>query len=223
MAAFWLAAIPSGIWATKTLGNTINEALFRQSRAEPPNLLLDHEGALACAEAALNFHPISPTASHLRELVRQSAEKLTKLVEDTEARIKKHSWSRIFRDPDFSRENEVTMAEIQTLKSRVSLFLNVVQMFPHETPFEKSLSEDHESIDSEEEGDYEEECISNSNSVTDSCSSEEDLQPVETSFWKALSGVGWNGLSSGLASPDNSGDQDGDEHTRGAQNDKCQH
>lgn len=106
-------------------------------------------------------------------------------------------------------------------------------MFPRqldEAPFEKRLSEDHESIDSEEEGDCEkeceEECISNSdfaNSVTDSFSSEEDLQPVETSFWKALSAAGWNGLSSGLASPDNSGDQDGDEHTRSAQNDKCEH
>lgn len=229
MAAFWLAAIPSSIWATKTLGNTINETIFRQSRAEPPNLLLDHEGALACAEAALNFHPVSPTASHLRELVRQSAEKLTKLVKDTKARIKKHSWSRIFRDPDFSRENEVTMAEIQTLKSRVSLFMNIMQMFPRqldEAPFEKSLPGDHESIDSEEERDHEGECTSNSNfanSVTDSFSSEEDIQPVETSFWKALSSAGWNGLSSGLASPDNSGDQDGDEHTGGAQNDKCEH
>lgn len=223
MAAFWLAAIPSSIWATKTLGNTINEALFRQSRAEPPNPLLDHEGALACAEAVLNFHPISPTASHLRELVKQSADKLAKLVKDTEARIEKHSWSRIFRDPDFSRENQATTAEIETLKSRVSLFLNVMQMFPRQSdkaPFEKSLPEDHESIDSEEEGG---ECISNSNSVTDSLSSEENLQPVEMSFWQALSGVGWNGLSSGLASPDDSGDQDGDEHARGAQNDQREH
>jgi len=190
MAALWLAAIPSGLWATRAIGNTINEAVFRRNRAEPPNLRLDHEGALASARAVLKIHPVSPTASHLRELVKQSAEKLAKLVEETEARINKNSWSRVFRDPDFSRENQVTMAEVETLKSRVSLFLDVMQMFPRQSnktvvSFEKSLPEDHKSIDSEEE----EECISNSDfehSVTDSSTSEEDLQPMEISFWQSL-------------------------------------
>lgn len=233
MAAFWLAAIPSGIWATKALGNSINGALFSPNRAEGPNLLLDHQGALACARAVLKIQPVSPTASHLRELVRQSAEKLAKLVEETEARIKKYSWSRMFRDPDFSCENRMTRAEIDTLKSRVSLFLTVVQIFPLQwkqtsVPFQKSLPEDHESIDSEEESDSEED-TSNSDfakSGTDSLGSfsEEDLQPIEVSFWQSLlAKAGSIDLSTRLAGPDNSGDQDGDEDTGGAQNDECEH
>ena len=168
MAVFWLAAIPSGVWATSTIGNTINGSLFSRNRAEPPNLLLDHEGALACAEAALRIHPVSPTALRLRELVRQSAERLVKLVEDTQSRIQKNSWSRLFRDPDFSLENRVTTTEIQTLKSRVSLFLSVVQIFPLKVgdfSFEKSLPGDHASIDSDDEA---EGASSTENSTTDS-------------------------------------------------------
>ena len=211
MAAFWLAAIPSGVWATRTIGNTFNESLFSRNRADPPNLLLDHEGALACAEAALRIHPVSPTASHLRELVKQSAERLVKLVEDTQSRIHKNSWSRFFRDPDFSVENRVTTTEIQTLKSRVSLFLSVVQLFPlkvgdvpvGDVPFEKSLPEDHASIDS---GDEEEDVSSAENSATDSLDGSAELQPLETSFWQSLLAKASGGDLSGLASPDDSGD-----------------
>lgn len=198
MAAFWLASIPAAVWGTRALGNTINDSIFSRNHSEPPNLLLDHEGALACAEAALQIHPVSPTASHLRELVRQSAERLVNLVEDTQRRIQKHSWSRIFRNPDFSRENRVTTTEIETLKSRVSLFLNVVQMFPLKVvPFEKSLPEDHASIDSDEEED------GSQNSVTASSGDSEDLEPVEASFWQALMAKAG---SSALAGPDDSGD-----------------
>ena len=197
MAAFWLASIPAAVWGTRALGNTINDSIFSRNHSEPPNLLLDHEGALACAEAALQIHPVSPTALHLRELVRQSAERLVNLVEDTQRRIQKHSWSRIFRNPDFSRENRVTTTEIETLKSRVSLFLNVVQMFPLKVPFEKSLPEDHASIDSDEEED------GSQNSVTASSGDSEDLEPVEASFWQALMAKAG---SSALAGPDDSGD-----------------
>ena len=217
MAAFWLAAIPSGVWATRTIGNTINESLFSRSRVEPPNLHLDHEGALAGAEAALHIYTVSPTASHLRELVRQSAERLVKLVEETEARISKHSWSRIFRDPDFSRENQATATEIDMLKSRVSLFLNVVQMFPLElnaVSFEKTLPENHDSIDSDAEeeeaaGGFSSTTSSDSSkqSATDSLnSSTEDIQPLETSFWQTmLAKAGSIDLSPGLASPHDPG------------------
>lgn len=220
MAAFWLAAIPSGIWATQAIGNTINETVFRQKRAEPPNVLLDHEGALACAKAALNIHPISPTALHLRELVKQSANRLVKLVETTKLRVEKHSWSRIFRDPDFSYENKVTQAEIHTLKSRVSLFLSVMQVFPQKIQydsFEKSLPADHKSIDSDEESEDSE--SSSSNCVTDSMgssvdSSTENLQPLEMSFWQTLLTKAVS--SSSLGGPYHTGDEDGDEDTGSA-------
>lgn len=214
MAAFWLAAIPSGIWATKALGNTINETVFRQNRAEPPNLLLDHEGALACAEAALNIHPVSPTAIHLRNLVKQSAERLVKLVETTRLRVEKHSWSRIFRDPDFSHENKVTQAEIHTLKSRVSLFLSVMQVFPQQirfNSFEKTLPSDHESIDSDHEDSNEdsEQSSSGSSSLQSSAGSSldnstENLQPLEMSFWQNL--LAKAGSSTSLRGPDDTGD-----------------
>ena len=157
MAALWLAAIPSGIWATKTLGNTLHNSLFAGTSAEPPNLLLDYEGALASAEAALKFHPVSPTALHLRRLVKESMDRLNNLVLETKARIDKHSWSRIFRNPDFSRENALTTAEIDRLKSRVSLFLSVVQLFPTNVPvveditFARKLGKDHVPIDSDDE------------------------------------------------------------------------
>lgn len=217
MAAFWLAAIPSGIWATKALGNTINETVFRQNRAEPPNLLLDHEGALACAEAALNIHPVSPTAVHLRNLVKQSAERLVKLVETTKLRVEKHSWSRIFRDPDFSHENKVTQAEIHTLKSRVSLFLSVMQVFPQQirlNSFDKTLPVDHESIDSDEDSNEDsnedsELSSSGGSSLLSSASSSldnstENLQPLEMSFWQNLLAKAGSGTS--LRGPDDTGD-----------------
>lgn len=211
MAALWLAAIPSGIWATKALGNTLHDSLFSGARAEPPNLLLDHEAALASAEAALKLHPVSPTASHLRRLVKESMDRLQTLVEQTEARIHKHSWSRMFRNPDFSKENSLTRAEIDTLKSRVTLFLSVTQLFPAQLPtaspvFHKSLDKGHELIDSDDDEnsslrdsssstystgrstDYSN--GSSSKDLTDSSELPPDVQdgvgPLESSFWQDL-------------------------------------
>ena len=215
MTALWLAAIPSGIWATKTLGNTLHNSLFGGTCAEPPNLLLDHEGALASAEAALKIHPVSPTASHLRRLVKESMDRLHSLVEQTEARIHKHSWSRMFRNPDFSKENALTTAEIDRLKSRVSLFLSVTQLFPAQLStaspiFNKCLSDDHVSIDSDDEEDsnihdsgsstYSTERSTDSSNgsssrdaskdLTDSLELPPDVQdglgPLEPSFWQNL-------------------------------------
>lgn len=184
MSALWLAAIPSGVWATRALGNTINESLFRQNRPEPPNPHLDYQGALASADAALAAcHPVSPTATHLRLLVYESAERLRKLIAETEERIHKHSWSRYFRDPDFSQENRATELEIETLKSRVTLFLSVMLLFPQKDvePFTKTLTKDNFRTSSDEEcSDAETE---------ESEEPEENLGhdvPLEPSFWQQL-------------------------------------
>ena len=130
MAAFWLLSVPAGLWATRTVGASVNNALFAQSAPQPPNLSLDYEGALASADAALLIRPLSPTADHLRTLVKMSAEKLRELVQTIQNRMNKRSWSRWVRDPDFSVENELLAREIDTLKSRVQLFLNVILIFP---------------------------------------------------------------------------------------------
>jgi hypothetical protein len=131
MAVLWLASIPAGLWATHAMGTSLNSALFaKQTTAQPPDTMLDHEGALASAAAALKIHPISPTANHLRSLIEKSAQQLGELVKATEDRIQRRSWSRLFRDPDFSKENELTAREIEMLKSRVHLFLNVIMIFP---------------------------------------------------------------------------------------------
>lgn len=173
MSALWLVAIPSGVWATRTLGNTINQSLFRQNKPEPPNPHLDHAGALVSAEAALAFiNPISPTVSHLRQLVHQSAKRLRLMVNETEERVHRQSWSRYLRDPDFSKENRDTEAEINTLKSRVSLLLSVVQLFPetNERVFSKILEREDFHASSEEEEEEE----------------EDDSAPPETTFWQQL-------------------------------------
>lgn len=130
MAAFWLLSVPAGLWATRAVGVSVNNALFAHSPPQPPNLSLDYKGALASADAALLIHPLSPTADHLRTLVKMSAEKLRELVQSIQNRINKRSWSRWVRDPDFSVENELLAREIDTLKSRVQLFLNVILIFP---------------------------------------------------------------------------------------------
>ena len=130
MAVFWLASIPAGLWATSAMGTSLNNALFAQQPAQPYDATLDHEGALASADAALMIHPISPTANHLRTLIKQSAETLAELVKATEERMNRWSWSRLVRNPDFSQENRLTSREIETLKSRVQLFLHVVMLFP---------------------------------------------------------------------------------------------
>lgn len=130
MAGLWLVSIPAGLWATRTVGTSLNNAIFSEQPAQPPDTTLDHQGALASAKAALQIHPLSPTANHLRLLIKESAEKLENLVKATEERIRRRSWSRLFRDPDFSKENQNTAREIETLKSRVHLFLNVIMIFP---------------------------------------------------------------------------------------------
>lgn len=130
MAAFWMLSIPAGLWATRALSSSVESAFLSQGQAEPPNLSLDFEGALASAEASLLIRPLSPTANHLRTLVSKSAEKLRNIVDNMNKRIHKRSWSRLLRNPDFSKENEILAREIDTLKSRVQLFLNVVMIFP---------------------------------------------------------------------------------------------
>ena len=137
--------------------------------------------------------------------------RLQSLVEQTEARIHKHSWSRIFRDPDFSKENSLTRAEIDRLKSRVSLFLSVAQLFPaqirSDSPiFNKTLSEDLDDSDEEENSNSSihnsrsstystENSTDNSNGssskdLTDSLELPPDVQdglgPLESSFWQNL-------------------------------------
>ena len=178
MSALWLVAIPSGVWATRTLGNTVNQSLFRQNKPEAPNPHLDHAGALASAEAALAFNPISPTVSHLRQLVYQSAERLRRMVDQTEERVHRQSWSRYFRDPDFSKENRDTEAEINTLKSRVGVLLSVMQLFPetNEAVFSKILEKEDFHASSEEEDqeeDQEDEQVG-------------DSAPLEMTFWQQL-------------------------------------
>lgn len=167
MAALWLASIPAGLWATRAVGTSLNNALFAQEPAQPPDTTLDHEGALASANAALMIHPLSPTADHLRTLVEQSAQKLRELVKATEERMNRRSWSRLVRNPDFSRENRLTSREIETLKSRVQLFLHVVMIFPtsvskcatkdqENQTFSKLLEAEGELVNSDEEDDSEE-------------------------------------------------------------------
>lgn len=166
MAALWLASIPAGLWATRAVGTSLNNALFAQQPAQPLDTTLDHEGALASANAALMIHPLSPTANHLRTLVDQSAQKLRELVKATEERVNRRSWSRLVRNPDFSQENRLTSREIETLKSRVQLFLHVVMIFPSSLSkcdkkdqeiqtFSELLKPEEELVHSDEEDDSE--------------------------------------------------------------------
>jgi hypothetical protein len=165
MAGLWLVSIPAGLWATRTVGTSLNNAIFAKQPSQPPDTTLDHEGALASAKAALQIRPLSPTANHLRTLIEQSADKLEKLVKATEERVHRRSWSRMFRDPDFSAENQITAREIETLKSRVQLFLNVVMIFPsalapqtkdqENQTFSEQLTQKEELTVSGEEEEYE--------------------------------------------------------------------
>lgn len=175
MAALWLASIPAGLWATRAVGTSLNNALFAQQPAQPPDTTLDHEGALASANAALMIHPLSPTADHLRTLVDQSAKKLRELVKATEERINRRSWSRLVRNPDFSQENRLISREIETLKSRVQLFLHVIMIFPsslskcdkkdqENQTFSELLKPEEELVNSDEEdSDYESDFENESN------------------------------------------------------------
>ena len=165
MAFLWLAAIPTGLWVTKTIGDTIGSSIAaRTSRRapEPPNLYLDYEGILASANAVLSIYfPVSPTASKLKRLVEESKLRLEDLVKRVHERIAKRSWSRWIRDPDFSEENRRMQMEIDTLKNRMHIFLAVVQLLPQPgdkpnnncvaPPFEKSLlsEDDLSDVDSE--------------------------------------------------------------------------
>ena len=128
----WSFAVPASLYVTRSVGATVSQGLLRNPAPEPLDESIDTEGALASADAALRLVPVSPTANHLRSLVKSGARRLRDLVQACEDRQRRRSFSRLFRNPCFREENSRLRSESETLKSRVHLFLTVVSLFPEE-------------------------------------------------------------------------------------------
>lgn len=128
----WSFAVPASLYITRSVGSTVSQGLLRNPAPEPLDETIDTEGALASAEAALRLVPVSPTANHLRSLVKSGARRLRELVRACKERQQRRSFSRLFRNPCFREENSRLRSESETLKSRVHLFLTVVSLFPEE-------------------------------------------------------------------------------------------
>lgn len=151
-ALVWSVVIPTGLYITRGLGSGVQTAL---RQPVPENLatdVLDVDGALASADCALRFYPVSPTADHLRNLVSRAKANLENLLVEAEERRDRAGFLRLFRDPDFAETNRLLRASVETLKSRVHLYLLVVNIFPEKFPkednraFEKAVNEQGQEI-----------------------------------------------------------------------------
>lgn len=139
MAAFaWSIAIPTSLYITRSIGSTVSQTVLRNPAPEPLDESIDVQGALASAEAALRLVPVSPTANHLRSLVKSGAQRLRELLAACKDRQRRRTFSRLFRHPCFQEENSRLRSECETLKSRVHLFLTVVSLFPDYNQQQKS-------------------------------------------------------------------------------------
>lgn len=139
--------MPTGLYITRGLGSGVQTALRRPTPENLATDVLDVDGALASAECALRFYPVSPTADHLRNLVSRAKVSLENLLTEAEERRDRAGFLRLFRDPDFAETNRLLRASVETLKSRVHLYLLVVNIFPEKFPrednhaFEKTVNE----------------------------------------------------------------------------------
>ena len=132
----WSLVVPTGLYITRGVGAGVQTALRRPTPEQLATDVLDVEGALASAACALRFFPVSPTADHLRNLVSVAKVNLEELVAEAEQRRDRSGFLRLFRDPDFRDTNRLLRAGVETLKSRVHLYLLVVNLFPEMFPKE---------------------------------------------------------------------------------------
>lgn len=135
-ALVWSLVVPTGLYITRGLGSGVQTALRRPSPETLATDIVDVEGALSAAACALRFYPLSPTADHLRNLVSEAKASLERLVREAEERRSRTNFMRLFRDPDFRDTNRLLRAGVETLKSRVHLYLLVVNIFPEKFPRE---------------------------------------------------------------------------------------
>ena len=149
----WAAFVPASLCVTKTIGNSVTQTVLRRQPPQAPDTTIDTVAVLSTADIAVNMKTFTKTAEQLQRLVSQSAQRLRHLVRKTKERQEKHSWSRIFRDPDFSEENKATRNEVNTLKSRIELFFSVIHLLPDQVRFDffkKSITQNQECPDSSE-------------------------------------------------------------------------
>ena len=126
----WAAFIPASLYVTRAVGNSVTQTVLRRRPAESPDYTIDTDAVLSTADIAMNMKSFSPTAEHLQNLIGESAKRLRELIAATQSRVERYSWSRVFRDPDFSEENIATLKEVETLKSRIHLYFSVINLFP---------------------------------------------------------------------------------------------
>ena len=132
MAALACAAfVPASLYVTRAIGNSVTQTVLRRQPPQAPDTTIDTDAVLSTADIAVNMKTFTKTAAQLQRFVSQSAKRLRRLIQKTKERQEKHSWSRIFRDPDFSEENKATRNEVDTLKSRIELFFSVLTLMPH--------------------------------------------------------------------------------------------
>ena len=129
----WAAAAPASLYVSKAVGQSVARAFTGGKSPEPLATDLDTEGVLSAAEHALSLEPVSKYSKHLQGLLRESRDRLVRHLEDAEARVNKKSYSRIFRDPDFSKENRNIRSELKILRSRIELFKDMYNVFPQES------------------------------------------------------------------------------------------
>lgn len=155
----WAAFVPASLYVTRAIGNSVTQTVLRRQPPQAPDTTIDTDAVLSTADIAVNMKTFTKTAAQLQRFVSQSANRLRRLIQKTKERQEKHSWSRIFRDPDFSEENKATRNEVDTLKSRIELFFSVLTLMPHHARFKffkKSITEKDECPDSSEESSEEE-------------------------------------------------------------------
>lgn len=171
----WAAFIPASLYVTRAVGNSVTQTVLRRRPAESPDYTIDTDAVLSTADIAMNMKSFSPTAEHLQNLIGESAKRLRELIAATQSRVERHSWSRIFRDPDFSEENLATLKEVETLKSRIQLYFSVINLFPvtKQDFFSKTITKQDEYIsDSDKEESTEcKECTESSSCSGDSSGS----------------------------------------------------
>ncbi len=147
----WAAFVPTSLYVTRAIGNSVTQTVLRRQPPQAPDTTIDTAAVLSTADIAVSMKTFTKTAEQLQKLVAESAQKLRSLVKKTEERRQKHSWSRIFRDPDFSEENKATRNEVSTLKCRIELFFSVLHLLPDQARFKffkKSITQNQECTDS---------------------------------------------------------------------------
>ena len=156
----WAAFVPASLYVTRAIGNSVSQTVLRRQTPQAPDTTIDTAAVLSTADIAVNMKTFTNTAEHLQRLVEESAKKLRRLIRKTKERQEKHSWSRIFRDPDFSEENKAMRNEVTTLKSRIELFFSVLTLMPNQAKFkffDKQISQNEECVNSSEsDSDFEE-------------------------------------------------------------------